>query len=216
MTSARARPVALHRRASSEIAARYDVILCDVWGVLHNGLAAFAPACEALTRFRERGGTVVLVTNAPRPGERRRRPARPARRPARRLRRHRHLRRPDPRRSSSEREHAGRASHRAAARPADLRRPRRCASADSTSADYVVCSGLSTTTTRDRRGLPAARSRAMRDARPSDGLRQSRPRGRARRPAHPLRRRDRACLRGDRRRRCSMPASRTGRSTRRR
>ncbi len=46
----------------------YDVLLCDVWGVVHNGVAAFAAACEALTRFRAGGGTVILVTNAPRPG----------------------------------------------------------------------------------------------------------------------------------------------------
>jgi HAD superfamily hydrolase (TIGR01459 family) len=52
-----------------ELLARdYDVLLCDVWGVIHNGMAAFAPACEALTRFRAGGGTVILVTNAPRPG----------------------------------------------------------------------------------------------------------------------------------------------------
>jgi len=46
----------------------YDVLLCDVWGVVHNGIAAFAPACEALRRFRAGGGTVILITNAPRPG----------------------------------------------------------------------------------------------------------------------------------------------------
>ena len=50
------------------LARAYDVLLCDVWGVVHNGLAAFAPACAALTAFRERGGTVILITNAPRPG----------------------------------------------------------------------------------------------------------------------------------------------------
>ncbi|MBB4015207.1 HAD superfamily hydrolase (TIGR01459 family) [Chelatococcus caeni] len=49
------------------IADRYDVILCDIWGVLHNGLEAFAPAGEALQQFRQRGGQVVLVSNAPRP-----------------------------------------------------------------------------------------------------------------------------------------------------
>ncbi|MFC0217849.1 HAD superfamily hydrolase (TIGR01459 family) [Pseudochelatococcus lubricantis] len=49
------------------IADRYDVLLCDVWGVLHNGVAAFPEAGEALARFRARGGTVVLITNAPRP-----------------------------------------------------------------------------------------------------------------------------------------------------
>ncbi len=27
-----------------EISDRYDAILCDIWGVLHNGVASFAPA----------------------------------------------------------------------------------------------------------------------------------------------------------------------------
>jgi HAD superfamily hydrolase (TIGR01459 family) len=47
----------------------YDVLFCDVWGVIHNGMNAFPAACNALTRFRERGGTVILITNAPRAGE---------------------------------------------------------------------------------------------------------------------------------------------------
>lgn len=51
------------------IADQYDAILCDVWGVLHNGRAAFEPACEALTRFRAGGGRVVLLTNAPVPSQ---------------------------------------------------------------------------------------------------------------------------------------------------
>ncbi len=46
----------------------YDVLFCDVWGVVHNGVKAFAPACEALAQFRAGGGTVILITNAPRPG----------------------------------------------------------------------------------------------------------------------------------------------------
>ena len=50
------------------LARDYDVLFCDVWGVIHNGIAAFAPACDALVRFRERGGTAILITNAPRPG----------------------------------------------------------------------------------------------------------------------------------------------------
>lgn len=50
-----------------EIADHYDVALSDIWGVVHNGREHFPRACEALTRFRARGGTVVLVTNAPRP-----------------------------------------------------------------------------------------------------------------------------------------------------
>ncbi|MGB7079705.1 MAG: TIGR01459 family HAD-type hydrolase [Xanthobacteraceae bacterium] len=51
------------------LARDYDVLLCDVWGVIHNGLAAFPAACDALLRFRERGGTAILITNAPRAGE---------------------------------------------------------------------------------------------------------------------------------------------------
>ncbi len=41
--------------------------ICDIWGVVHNGLAAFPSAVDACMHFRERGGTVVLLTNAPRP-----------------------------------------------------------------------------------------------------------------------------------------------------
>lgn len=51
----------------SDIASSYDVVLSDIWGVVHNGREHFPRACEALRRFREGGGTVVLVTNAPRP-----------------------------------------------------------------------------------------------------------------------------------------------------
>ncbi|MHB2167737.1 HAD family hydrolase [Alsobacter sp. R-9] len=51
------------------LASRYDVILCDIWGVLHDGLKAHAGAGDALRRFRAGGGTVILVSNAPRPSE---------------------------------------------------------------------------------------------------------------------------------------------------
>jgi HAD superfamily hydrolase (TIGR01459 family) len=50
------------------LARAYDVLLCDVWGVVHNGVIAFAEAGDALARFRAGGGTVILITNAPRPG----------------------------------------------------------------------------------------------------------------------------------------------------
>lgn len=50
------------------IAQRYDLILSDVWGVLHDGVTAFPDASDALVRYRGGGGRVVLVTNAPRPG----------------------------------------------------------------------------------------------------------------------------------------------------
>jgi HAD superfamily hydrolase (TIGR01459 family) len=45
----------------------YDALLCDVWGVVHNGVRAYPQACAALRRAREQGRAVVLVTNAPRP-----------------------------------------------------------------------------------------------------------------------------------------------------
>lgn len=51
------------------LADRYDALLCDVWGVIHNGRERFAPACEALARFGRERGPVVLLSNAPRPGE---------------------------------------------------------------------------------------------------------------------------------------------------
>ena len=51
----------------SEISDRYDVILCDIWGVLHNGVASFTQASDALVSFRRRGGAVILISNAPRP-----------------------------------------------------------------------------------------------------------------------------------------------------
>jgi HAD superfamily hydrolase (TIGR01459 family) len=53
----------------SEIADRFDLCLCDVWGVVHNGVVAHRGAIDALVAMRERGTSVVLVTNAPRPRE---------------------------------------------------------------------------------------------------------------------------------------------------
>lgn len=46
-----------------------DVLLSDIWGVVHNGLVAFPEACDALKNFRDLGGTVILITNAPRPAD---------------------------------------------------------------------------------------------------------------------------------------------------
>jgi HAD superfamily hydrolase (TIGR01459 family) len=51
----------------SDIAPGYDALICDVWGVVHNGVTAFAPACAALKTFREKHGRVILLSNAPRP-----------------------------------------------------------------------------------------------------------------------------------------------------
>ncbi len=41
--------------------------LCDVWGVLLDGVTVFAPAIEACRRFKALGGEIVLVTNSPKP-----------------------------------------------------------------------------------------------------------------------------------------------------
>ena len=51
----------------SELAGRYDVLLCDVWGVIHNGRESFPAACAALARFRAEVGPVIMISNAPRP-----------------------------------------------------------------------------------------------------------------------------------------------------
>ncbi|MGC1179402.1 MAG: TIGR01459 family HAD-type hydrolase [Methyloceanibacter sp.] len=47
----------------------YAAWLVDIWGVMHNGVRAYAPAVEATRRFREQGGIVVLLSNSPRPSE---------------------------------------------------------------------------------------------------------------------------------------------------
>ena len=52
---------------AGSILARYDAVFCDVWGVMHNGRAAYQESGDALARFRTAGGTVVLVSNAPVP-----------------------------------------------------------------------------------------------------------------------------------------------------
>jgi HAD superfamily hydrolase (TIGR01459 family) len=52
-----------------DLAPDYDLVLCDVWGVIHDSIVPFADACDTLVRVRDGGGTVVLVTNAPRTGD---------------------------------------------------------------------------------------------------------------------------------------------------
>lgn len=56
--------------AAGGLLERYDAVFCDVWGVVHNGVTAYRDACDALQRFRARGGTVILLTNAPVPEHR--------------------------------------------------------------------------------------------------------------------------------------------------
>lgn len=50
-----------------DIAGAYDAIICDVWGVLHDGVRVYPAAATALKNFRENHGKVVLLSNAPRP-----------------------------------------------------------------------------------------------------------------------------------------------------
>ncbi len=51
----------------SEISDRYQALFVDLWGCVHNGVTAFPEAVSALRGFRDAGGTVVLVTNSPKP-----------------------------------------------------------------------------------------------------------------------------------------------------
>lgn len=50
----------------ADLASTYDVILSDIWGVLHNGVAAWPSAVDALTNARASGMQVILISNAPR------------------------------------------------------------------------------------------------------------------------------------------------------
>jgi len=54
-------------RSLEEVGPGYRTLFCDLWGCLHDGVKAFPAAVAALEGFRARGGTVVLVTNSPRP-----------------------------------------------------------------------------------------------------------------------------------------------------
>lgn len=48
-------------------AARYDAMLCDAWGVIHDGVGVFPGVAETMIRFRAERGPIVILTNAPRP-----------------------------------------------------------------------------------------------------------------------------------------------------
>ena len=48
---------------------RYSVILCDIWGVVHDGVHLYPYAAERLRQWREQGRRVILITNAPRTAE---------------------------------------------------------------------------------------------------------------------------------------------------
>ena len=48
---------------------RYRLIMCDVWGVIHNGKQLYAGAAERLRQWQAEGRCVILLTNAPRPAD---------------------------------------------------------------------------------------------------------------------------------------------------
>jgi HAD superfamily hydrolase (TIGR01459 family) len=54
-------------RSVRELAGRYDAVLCDVWGVVHDGRELFPGVVEVLRELRAGGVVVVLLTNVPRP-----------------------------------------------------------------------------------------------------------------------------------------------------
>jgi len=49
--------------------ARYRVILCDIWGVVHDGVNLYPNATERLRQWQADGRKVILITNAPRTAE---------------------------------------------------------------------------------------------------------------------------------------------------
>lgn len=53
--------------ALSDVSASYDALFVDLWGCVHDGMRAFPDAVKALVAYRAGGGTVILVTNSPRP-----------------------------------------------------------------------------------------------------------------------------------------------------
>jgi HAD superfamily hydrolase (TIGR01459 family) len=48
---------------------KYRLILCDVWGVVHDGVQLYPGASERLKQWREQGRCIELLTNAPRTAE---------------------------------------------------------------------------------------------------------------------------------------------------
>lgn len=64
-------PISIPVVTSAEaLLSRYQVVLCDIWGVLHDGVREYAQAGDALERYRASGGIVILLSNSPAPSER--------------------------------------------------------------------------------------------------------------------------------------------------
>ena len=50
-----------------EVAAQYEAVLCDVWGVLHDGHHLYPGVADLLLELRADGTIVLLLTNSPQP-----------------------------------------------------------------------------------------------------------------------------------------------------
>ena len=55
-----------HHQRFADLAGRYDGFIVDLWGVVHDGVSPYPGAVDCLTRLRDLGKTVVLLSNAPR------------------------------------------------------------------------------------------------------------------------------------------------------
>ncbi len=51
-----------------EVATRYQGIILDLWGVVHDGAAAYARSAETFAHLKAAGCQVILLSNAPRRG----------------------------------------------------------------------------------------------------------------------------------------------------
>ena len=52
--------------ALDALSERYRLILCDIWGVVHDGVTVDPRATKRLLDWKSEGRTIVLITNAPR------------------------------------------------------------------------------------------------------------------------------------------------------
>jgi HAD superfamily hydrolase (TIGR01459 family) len=56
-------------RSLADLPEQYRLILCDVWGCIHDGVQVFPDARALLGRWKAQGRIVLLLTNAPRPAD---------------------------------------------------------------------------------------------------------------------------------------------------
>ncbi len=53
----------------STLAMRYDAMILDMWGLIHDGVAPYSGISECLDRLREHGVRTIFLSNAPRPSD---------------------------------------------------------------------------------------------------------------------------------------------------